>query len=949
MRERRFPGASRPCGVKRQDEGERNMWKRGLAFAVAALLALGLASPALAQVQPFRDVPKDHWAFDAIERLQRVNLVEGYPDGTFGGDRTFTRYEMAMVFARTLARLEQLIDQRIVDHVSHLQDQIDALRALREQDLADTVAAIEAARAALAEQLGSRIDGLEAELDELKAALQQAGVIAEGAPGAPIAVRRDPSGELQLTPEAEAAIERLIHDRIQEAMAELAERPEVVERLTEVVRERMIDGEVTPAELRRAIEERVAQELQRLGVDEELARAAAAGDPDAVREAVAQLREGAASDVRRLAGEFGDELERLGARVSDLERLFADTSRRVDALEQDFAAWKEDRKTKFSGSVAVEADVRGFRGDYHDIRYDGVAAFLRDPRHDDRDVPGDLKDDEMIFARSRVRQLFNLRADTSLDDNSQLTAEMTLFNNSVMKIRRVDGDDERDQERLGVESVRFSLTGEQGSGTVYYGLLGEDHVGAEGFNDYILDPDRFIEPDPARENHRGTMLQGAFANLRGTALAITRTNYTWKPMDPRDPDNGDERRNFATQPGRRYAASLAADLGATWTIHGGVAVHQPDEGRADTLYSVGVGGPIVKNLRFHALGARDQRQEAWALEAGLGATLGEVEAQFTYGDIEKGFGQTAKDVDDDVRPTFLGNDELSHNHRWILADVQAPLLKGALRGRYYRADRHDDSLDVNDTRVARVDYGVDVPFILPFRLDAAFATGKVDRDAETQQHTKAKLGWEDYKLGESVSWDASVEVIRGWDVKKERHWDDPSKWEKKDKTTFDTTLKWSPWEPVSLYGGYKNVNTQSEDKKEDILTAGIDYGIGLSQYTKLTVGFELQKADVRVAGTKEDRTDRQTLRAAIDQVIGNGGNLRLQAKRISGAGGDGKTKNDAVDHVASLEVRLPVARNVFMDLGGYYVDSRGNQVEDPDKDLRDYTATEVRAGVALQF
>src|SRR5690606_33811309 len=114
---------------------------------------------------------------------------------------------------------------------------------------------------------------------------------------------------------------------------------------------------------------------------------------------------------------------------------------------------------------------------------------------------------------------------------------------------------------------------------------------------------------------------------------------------------------------------------------------------------------------------------------------------------------------------------------------------------------------------------------LPFRLDAAFATGKVDRDAETQQHTKAKLGWEDYKLGESVSWDASVEVIRGWDVKKERHWDDPSKWEKKDKTTFDTTLKWSPWEPVSLYGGYKykNVNTQSEDKKEDILTAGIDY------------------------------------------------------------------------------------------------------------------------------
>ena len=55
---------------------------------------------AVAAVNPFSDLKSDHWAYDAIITLASFGLVEGYPDGTFGGDRTLTRYEMAMVFAR---------------------------------------------------------------------------------------------------------------------------------------------------------------------------------------------------------------------------------------------------------------------------------------------------------------------------------------------------------------------------------------------------------------------------------------------------------------------------------------------------------------------------------------------------------------------------------------------------------------------------------------------------------------------------------------------------------------------------------------------------------------------------------------------------------------------------------------------------------------------------------
>lgn len=77
-----------------------------VALAIAALLVLTVVAPAFSQ--PFADVPTDHWAFDAIAELAAKGLIEGYPDGTFKGDRALTRYEMAMVVARLLARIEAI-------------------------------------------------------------------------------------------------------------------------------------------------------------------------------------------------------------------------------------------------------------------------------------------------------------------------------------------------------------------------------------------------------------------------------------------------------------------------------------------------------------------------------------------------------------------------------------------------------------------------------------------------------------------------------------------------------------------------------------------------------------------------------------------------------------------------------------------------------------------------
>ncbi len=79
---------------------------RNLALSVAAILVLAVASPAFAQ--PFADVPTDHWAFDAIAELAAKGIIEGFPDGTFKGDRGVTRYEVAMIVARILARIEAI-------------------------------------------------------------------------------------------------------------------------------------------------------------------------------------------------------------------------------------------------------------------------------------------------------------------------------------------------------------------------------------------------------------------------------------------------------------------------------------------------------------------------------------------------------------------------------------------------------------------------------------------------------------------------------------------------------------------------------------------------------------------------------------------------------------------------------------------------------------------------
>ena len=65
---------------------------------------IGALTGADAQAAMFPDVPENHWAYEYVKGLCEQGIVEGYPDGTFAGDRSMTRYEIAAVLYRALSK-----------------------------------------------------------------------------------------------------------------------------------------------------------------------------------------------------------------------------------------------------------------------------------------------------------------------------------------------------------------------------------------------------------------------------------------------------------------------------------------------------------------------------------------------------------------------------------------------------------------------------------------------------------------------------------------------------------------------------------------------------------------------------------------------------------------------------------------------------------------------------
>ena len=118
--------------------------KKTLVSAITTALVVGAASTTFAAANPFSDVPRDSWAYDAVTKLAKEGVINGYGDGTFRGDTNITRYEMAQMVAKAMAK----------DGVSAADKAtIDKLAA----EFADEL-----------NNLGVRVDNLEKKVDNVK-------------------------------------------------------------------------------------------------------------------------------------------------------------------------------------------------------------------------------------------------------------------------------------------------------------------------------------------------------------------------------------------------------------------------------------------------------------------------------------------------------------------------------------------------------------------------------------------------------------------------------------------------------------------------------------------------------------------------------------------------------------------------------------------------------------
>ncbi|KLO22433.1 hypothetical protein X275_06280 [Marinitoga sp. 1197] len=136
---------------------------------ILAVLSLAVFSFA---ATTYKDVPVNHWAFDSIERLSSLGIIEGFPDGTYQGLSQVNRYQLTVALDRALKYVEQQLFATLAEKVVSLDKQV---QEIEKQSKGMSKMEVEAMIKKSIEnidttQLNSKINELEASINELKSA-----------------------------------------------------------------------------------------------------------------------------------------------------------------------------------------------------------------------------------------------------------------------------------------------------------------------------------------------------------------------------------------------------------------------------------------------------------------------------------------------------------------------------------------------------------------------------------------------------------------------------------------------------------------------------------------------------------------------------------------------------------------------------------------------------------
>jgi hypothetical protein len=153
----------------------------GAPAVVAPVVMPSHAPAALAQdTAEYPDVPQNHWAYDAINKLSQAGIIEGMPNGTYMGNKPMTRYEFAVAIARILDKIgggqgvkgdtgaQGPQGERGPAGPAGSAANVDLSQYVKRQELTDAINALRNEFAPELKALGVRVDDLDKRVTDLE-------------------------------------------------------------------------------------------------------------------------------------------------------------------------------------------------------------------------------------------------------------------------------------------------------------------------------------------------------------------------------------------------------------------------------------------------------------------------------------------------------------------------------------------------------------------------------------------------------------------------------------------------------------------------------------------------------------------------------------------------------------------------------------------------------------
>lgn len=138
---------------------------------LAVLVIIGSLCACRVGAQTPTDVPRDHWAYEAVRTLVEEGYLEGYPDGSFLGNRTLTRYEFAVVVKRMMDTISARLAEQQAPAAPVSTTTPKDTQAVKPEALEAVKKLVEEFKPELV-VIGARIDKLEASVGEMKTEIE---------------------------------------------------------------------------------------------------------------------------------------------------------------------------------------------------------------------------------------------------------------------------------------------------------------------------------------------------------------------------------------------------------------------------------------------------------------------------------------------------------------------------------------------------------------------------------------------------------------------------------------------------------------------------------------------------------------------------------------------------------------------------------------------------------